>query len=399
MSVNDTHPRLNRKPSKNDYYPRSVRTIYQLKSIATMKITAYISRLTVVMASMVALMLPLASCNGVIYDDEGDCDVTYRLRFRYDMNMKFADAFHHEVKSVKLYAFDPQGKLVWQTADSGAHLAEEGYEIILPLPAGQYKLMAWCGLDNGESFAVPEISEGGAPEILHCKMNRSSHPEDGTVSTEDLHALFHGTLAVTLPESIDGGDFVYTMPLMKDTNVFRIVLQHLSGKDVEASDFTFKIDDNNGWLNHDNTLRDDERITYHAWSKYSGSAGVDTKGAESDFARHLAMGSLATKAITEVKVAVAELTTSRLVQRDWSVESKPMLTIRKADDGELVARIPVIDYALLVKGNYNRNMSDQEYLDRQDEYNMTFFLDENNHWLSTTVIINSWRVVLNPTDL
>ena len=44
-------------------------------------------------------------------------------------------------------------------------------------------------------------------------------------------------------------------------------------------------------------------------------------------------------------------------------------------------------------------MSDQEYLDRQDEYNMTFFLDENNRWLATTIIINSWRVVLNPTDL
>lgn len=100
-----------------------------------------------------------------------------------------------------------------------------------------------------------------------------------------------------------------------------------------------------------------------------------------------------------MKVAVAELTVSRLVDRDWSVNSKPMLTIRKVENGELVARIPIIDYALLVKGNYNRAMSDQEYLDRQDEYNMTFFLDENSHWLATTIIINSWRVVLNPTDL
>ena len=61
--------------------------------------------------------------------------------------------------------------------------------------------------------------------------------------------------------------------------------------------------------------------------------------------------------------------------------------------------IPLVDYALLVKGFYNRDMDDQEYLDRQDEYNMTFFLDDNGNWLSSSVIINSWRVVLSDVDL
>ena len=61
-------------------------------------------------------------------------------------------------------------------------------------------------------------------------------------------------------------------------------------------------------------------------------------------------------------------------------------------------RIPVADYALLVKGHYRENMSDQEYLDRQDEYTMTFFLDEGE-WVSSFIYINSWRVVLNDTGL
>ena len=355
-----------------------------------MNILSKILRLMAAAATLAATALSLTSCDNVLFDDEENCDVVYRLRFRYDMNMKFADAFPHEVKSVHLYAFSPEGELVWQTTDSGAHLAEEGYSIVLPLPAGQYTLTAWCGLDNGESFTVPEISAGGAPEELHCRLNREQDTADGAVSKNDLHPLFHGTLDVLLPVNDDGGEYSYTMPLVKDTNVFRIVLQHLSGKDINADDFTFKIDDGNGWLHHDNSLRYDERITYHAWSKYSGSAGVDVP--EGD-------GGSDTRTITDVKVAVAELTTSRLTMRDWTANAKPMLVIRKASDGELVARIPVIDYALLVKGNYNREMSDQEYLDRQDEYNMTFFLDDNQHWLATTVIINSWRVVLNPTDL
>lgn len=357
-----------------------------------MKIFTYITRFMAAAALMTLSILTFSSCDSAIYDEEGDCEVVYRLRFRYDKNMKFADAFAHEVKSVNLYAFNEDGRLVWQTSDAGEHLAQDGYSIGLPLPAGKYFLMAWCGLGNGESFTVPNIAEGESRESLHCWLKRIYHEEDGAVSKDDLNALFHGSIEVDLPNNdYEGGEYTYTMPLTKDTNVFRIVLQHLSGKDISADDFTFKIEDENGWLHHDNSLRDDERLTYHAWDKYSGSAGVDLSDPTNPKPD--------SRAITDVKVAVAELTTSRLFMRDWSRNQKPLLVIRKADDGELVAKIPVIDYALLVKGNYHRPMDDQEYLDRQDEYNMTFFLDDSNHWLSTTIIINSWRLVINNTDL
>jgi hypothetical protein len=43
-------------------------------------------------------------------------------------------------------------------------------------------------------------------------------------------------------------------------------------------------------------------------------------------------------------------------------------------------------------------MDDQEYLDRQDEYNMTFFLDDDMQWVSSHILINSWKVVLNDVD-
>ena len=47
---------------------------------------------------------------------------------------------------------------------------------------------------------------------------------------------------------------------------------------------------------------------------------------------------------------------------------------------------------------YNMNMGDQEFLDRQDGYSMTFFLNEGE-WASATIIINSWVVVINETDI
>ncbi|MEE0863542.1 MAG: FimB/Mfa2 family fimbrial subunit [Alistipes sp.] len=43
-------------------------------------------------------------------------------------------------------------------------------------------------------------------------------------------------------------------------------------------------------------------------------------------------------------------------------------------------------------------MGDQEYLDRQDEYPMTLFLDEGA-WGRSQIIINGWRVVINNTEL
>jgi hypothetical protein len=84
------------------------------------------------------------------------------------------------------------------------------------------------------------------------------------------------------------------------------------------------------------------------------------------------------------------MTTGRLM-----ANARPILVVRNLETNEVVLSVPIVDYALLVKGNYNRAMEDQEYLDRQDEYNMTFFLDESGNWISSSIIVNSWRVVLN----
>lgn len=330
----------------------------------------------------IALLLTLSSCNGVIYDDEGDCTVSYRLKFRYDWNMKFADAFQREVKSVAVYAFDKEtGTLVWQKTDKGNALALDGYAMTLDLPAGDYDLVAWCGLDNdttAESFTVPQMTVGESTmNDLTCSLNRQHDSEGNAYVSDDLFALFHGQLSVNLPQNDDGGEYTYTMPLTKDTNHLRVILQHLSGNDVDVTKFTFTLDDENGLMNYDNSLIADENITYNAWNTETGVAGVDTTRAE----------------VTSVKLAIADLTTARLMEG-----RKVFLTIHN-DEGKTIVHIPFIDYALLIKGYYNRSMSNQEFLDRQDEWSMTFFLDENNEWVASSVIINAWRIVMQNVDL
>ncbi len=352
-----------------------------------MKLPAKIHKFGIKMMLVVTL-LSVAACDDVIYDYEGDCSVNYRLRFCYDMNMAFADAFAHEVNSVSVYAFDSKGVLAWQNTEQGEVLKADDYSMPLNLPAGKYDLIAWCGLENDvaeeESFGVTSMQEGVSTKAqLLCRLNRK-HTTDGLAYTdEDLYRLYHGELAVEImdenaPEAVPGTHDV-TMNLVKNTNRVRIILQQLSGKGVEASDFSFAIEEENGLMNYDNSLLSDEMIHYRNWQSFTGSAGVENPE---------------DGVISEVSVAIADITVGRMIDG-----RKMMLTITNSKENKVVARVPVIDYALLVKDNYETEMSNQEYLDRQDQFSMTFFIDEDKEWISSVIYVNSWRVVLNETDL
>lgn len=352
-----------------------------------MNIRALIRNVAAKVCMALVCLSALPSCNSWLYEEEGDCSVYYRLRFRYDRNLKWADAFANEVSSVHLYAFDPSGVLVWQQERQIDPATAENYSMLLDLPPGDYRLLAWCGLQNNgereESFSVPEAHVGETRmEQLQCILNRK-HDESGAYSNERLYRLFHGTLDVSLPVNEDGGSYDYTMYLTKNTNHVRVILQHLSGEDVDANQFTFRIEDENGLMAHDNELMANENITYRPWKTQSGESGVDKEDS---------------RAIVNVKGAIADLTVGRMMETH---REKMFLTIANKENGKTVARIPVIDYALLAKDyyeeEYNHRMTGQEFLDREDDYVMTFFLDENNRWISSYILIHSWRVV--PSDV
>lgn len=342
--------------------------------------------------SLIMTLLLFSSCDSFVYDEEGDCSVTYDLKFRYDMNLKWADAFSNEVKSVNLYAFDENGVLVWKNSEAGSRLASPDYSMYLPLQAGKYTLLAWCGLENGkerESFQVPEAVVGTTRlEDITCRLD-ADKAEDGVSSGRYLDFLYHGLIEVELPENMDGGHYSYTMPLVKDTNHIRIILQQLSGDDLEADEFSFKIEDSNSFMASDNSLADDVNVTYTPWAVTTGTAGVGKDDAEEAGSR----------SIVYVNGVIADFSVGRLM----ADHNKRMVLTITNKDGETVARVPVIDYALLSKEYYEQAyhhpMTAQEFLDREDEYSMTFFLDANKKWISTSILIHSWRIVLDDVEL
>lgn len=340
-----------------------------------MNITTQISKLKM-FAAVFAIATAFTSCDSVIYDGEGDCSVKYRIEFEYERNMEFADAFASKVSSVALYVFDESGVLVEQMSESGEALAADDYAMMLELEPAEYDLLAWCGVD-GKSFTVPTATVGQTTlDQMLCTMSRKSDAA-GSYVDEDLSALFHGLKRINYTD--EPGVHTEVLSLTKNTNNFRIILQQTwsdssAVESVDVSKFDFAIIDDNGKMNYDNSVMEDEQIIYRPWDITTGEVDVDTD--------------ISTRA-NMVTVSVAELTTARLM-----TDHRPILVVTKKETGEKVLSVPIVDYALLVKGNYNRDMDDQEYLDRQDEYNMTFFVHDGK-WVSSQIIINSWRVVLN----
>lgn len=319
----------------------------------------------------------LGSCN-VLDEEVEDCAVY--VRFKYDMNMEFADAFQNAVNSVTLYVFDKDGVLAYQKTEEGDLLKQDGYRMRLDgishSDKAEYDFITWAGEPDNASFTIPVLTVGkSTKEELYCQLNRAG---DGIVN-DNLDDLFHGQVNDLNfgRAAIDPKEEV-VVPLVKNTNSIRIMLQHISGEALNVDDFHFSITDRNGKMNYDNTLLDkDVVINYQAW--YTGDGNADVEGDN--------------QGTTAVNVAIAELAVARLM-----ADADPVLTVTDTN-GKTVLELPLVTCALMYKRAKYEDMPNQEFLDREDEYNFTFFLDDGNRWISSTIVINSWRMVLQNSDL
>lgn len=357
-----------------------------------MTLTTYIKRSIL----GIAIAASLTACDSAIYDEEGDCSITYRVKLRYTKNMKDADAFPSEVTHVGLYAFDPDGKLAWSGSETVDRLRDDDYFMTVPVEPGTYDLVAWCGGTSREADAARWTLAGGdtpaAKADLTCTLSTKPHQSgSGVISDRDIHRLYHGSLdAAKFPDTY--GSYNYEIDLTKDTNFIRVILQHADGEPVNPEWFTFNITDTNTALDHTNSIASSQKVTYLPWA-------ITTAATELPDPDNIA-GRAATSMrapITSISSVIAEMTTSRLV-----TGNRPSLEVNCTEPGNehLVARLDLISYFLMIKGSANRHLSDQDFLDRQDDYSMMLILDDNNRWnLNLGLYINSWRIIRQETVL
>lgn len=323
--------------------------------------------LSMLILLLVCPWMMFTSCE-YIHEDLMPCERGVSLRFVYDYNMEYANAFPSKVHCLTLYIYDGEGNYVGTRVEKTDVLKDENYRMKIDLEPGDYSMVAYGGVAcDDRSFTVIDEPSDAADKLTALSV-QMSHNE--LTSDKLLHDFFYGKLDVTVEENNYKDETVY---MMKNTNNIRIILQQMNGMPVSDKDFTFRIvNDDNTLFAHDNSLIENGAVTYMPWAQGQRTVGDGEEGTG------------------KVTVAYAEFSTSRL-----TVGNHPRLVIANNETDEDVLNIPLNDYLLLLKSDRYADMTDQEYLDRENEWSMIFFLDKNHLWVDAQIIINDWVVRLN----
>ena len=307
--------------------------------------------------SCLLLLLVLFSCTSI---DETLPECRLYVRFRYDYNMEFSDAFASQVNRVDVFVFDKDGTFVMKKSEQGETLGGGSYRMPLPLPAGEYRIAAWAGMSD--DCEMPEPVAGKTTlEDLTVRMKR----EESLVHNKALNPLWYGGVQAV---SFTGRqEQTETVSLIKDTNKFRFILQKSGpGEELDINDCLFEIRADNGYYDWNNDLLDDDMISYRPYYL---------------------------EKVEDVGIVV-EMNTMRLLEH-----KKVYLTLTRKSDGKELIKIDLIPYLLLTKME-GHNIPAQEYLDRQSEYAIVFFYNpELLNFLSTKIVINGWTIWLKGEDL
>lgn len=273
------------------------------------------------------------------------------VKFKYDYNMEFADAFHSQVDKVELYVFDKDGKFLFKQAEEGSMLGTGSYLMEVKLPVGQYQFMAWAGAHD--SYDITSL-QAGVSSIADLKLQLKR--EETLIIDKELEPLWYG--------EINNVDFTGTtdqtevINLIKDTNKVRFVFQGSNedswGVDVNA--YTYEIIESNGYLAHDNSLLGDDNLSFRPY--------------------HIEQKNLA--------AGIVELNTMRFL-----ANRNARFVVTEKATGKKVFNINLTDFLVMTKIE-GHNMSAQEYLDRESEYKIVFFFADNDPWLVLQININGW---------
>lgn len=380
------------------------------KNVITRKLNKLI-----LLAGALILGNALSGCDAV-YEDLEECQMGVSLRFVYEYNMLRANAFAPEVDCVTVLVFDNDGNYVKSETETTDVLMDESYRMPLVLDPGQYHLVVYGGLtceDATFDFAPDWIKSRAATGTVNDIRVNLPADEHGVSSNrlQDLDkrqgGLFYGTLDLSIDRLEDFNGVhrrVETVSLMKDNNNIMIMLQQIHDTDdMDVNDYTVRIVDDNFLLDGTNrvlaTNTGSYTTSYLPFEKETRIAGYvgpeQEEGSQADIDE--------TKL---VKVACFELATSRLVVEHMQSARLIVTTNREheADGSEKeIINIPLISYltqarpfsANWIKGDREKGISpDQEFLDRQDTWQLLFFLNKDL-WVKTHISVNTWIVRVN----
>lgn len=342
-------------------------------------ITAFLSLTAIAVGSL------MSACQSLIYDDQGDCSVHYKVPFIYTKNVLDADAFSSQVTSVTLCVYDEQGKLVLRQSESGEALKHPGYVMDVELKPGRYSMLAWCegtpAVTRATSFTI-----GGGDNPASITELSATLPLQGSAGAlycdKEIVPLFHGyTASVDCPDTY-GYITLPAIELTKDTNTFVIALENLEGSEIDPDALKVTIQADNSEMDWNNNVVGNTAFNYEPWSvsQLSSERPVNAPA--------LTGAGRADSDVYPMTGILAELTTGRLM-----VDRKPKLVVTRQRDQVDIISLDLIELLCMVRGHFGA-WTAQEYLDRIDRYTITFFIDADLNWYTAEGInILGWKVV------
>lgn len=299
----------------------------------------------IVMGILIVVPWIMTSCDS-FNEDLPEC--RFLVKFKYDYNMFYVDAFHTKVDKVELYVFDKNGKFLFKQAEEGASLATGKYLMEVELPVGEYQLMAWAGARD--SYDITSL-DTGVSDITELKLRLKRN--ESLIIDKELEPLWYGE--INNVEFTGTTHQVETINLIKDTNKVRFVFQGYTSRwTIDVDDYDYEIIESNGYMAHDNSLLDDDVLSFRPYFKEQA----------------------------EPASAVVEMNTMRLMK-----DRKSRLVVTEKASGRKVFDINMTNF-LVMTNMENSGMGVQEYLDRQDEYKIIFFFSES--WIAVQININGW---------
>lgn len=384
----------------------------------------------------------LSSCS-MMHEDRDDCPSGLYVRFAYDYNTLRADIFKDHVGHVQLYVFDEEGRLAAQRTISNnsqsSPLADYGYSVHFSeaeLPAGHsYRLQA-IGLQRDWDEALAgdgakyrhAVSPFDHSESMLISLDRDKNCIAGTrqhavCNAAPLDTLWH-TLKVTTHEPQDGRAFpaidrtakpysIYpadeqrvrvehekatyaTVSLIRDTKHLTLTLRHVDTPETaRASDYEVRILDNNAHLSHDNSVLTHDSLRYTPYASWTSRLLADNTVEIEDVhqgnpGQYHAPATKADDAETLQRTAHFNVMFNRLMINTADNADNASLEILEKQSGKTVAKVNLPYILSQGRQAYDiQNYGHQEYLDREHDYHLDFFL-KGGEWVAVEIHVLSW---------
>ena len=304
-------------------------------------------------------MLLTTSCTWV-KDEVDDCPYGFWLNLHYTYNILDVEAAPEYISEVTVYVYDADGNYISRLDVPQSVLKANGHRVrVEGLPEGDYQFVVWSGIGNS-AYAV----SGDRSSIGQFSLSLA---QSGTTVSSRLPDLYYGMLQTV---HFDESYITHDVYMMKNTNQLACLVVSMSDEaTVSLDDYDMKVVSANGIMDAYNMLASSPTMTYEPFVRNA----VTFEDAE----------------YGELNGASFNISTLRLMEN-----KDCRLILVKKETGETIFNISFPEYIGMIGAlytNLGRQLTVQEYLDRQDFYTIVFFLSSDLNQL-VQLQVNSWRL-------